>query len=167
MANPIQKNDLISDDALRALEDVALATRGQREHGCAHGILQAICWLHTDGREPTANNDALAAALQKVSELEKAYSDLQKLMKENAATQRSVAAEKRKYCQTQPQTKPSVKRLSENVETYIRLTNSQTQSLKGLAEVYAKNIVEIDIQKKSYNELYQTYNAPQRRAQQK
>ncbi len=52
-----------------------------------------------------------------------------------------------------------MKRLSENIDTYIRLTNSQTQSLKGLAEVYAKNIVEIDIQKKSYNELYQTYNA--------
>ena len=161
MANPIQKNDLISDDALRALEEMSRLLREDKENMDAlmASFKQYAGSIQTATTANNGNNDALAAALQKVSELEKAYSDLQKLMKENAATQRSVAAEKRKYAKLTADEAESVKRLSENVETYIRLTNSQTQSIKGLAEVYAKNIVEIDIQKKSYNELYQTYNA--------
>ena len=161
MANPIQKTDLISDEALRALEEMSRLLREDKENMDA---LMASFKQYAGSIQPAvaannSNNDALTAALQKVSELEKAYSDLQRLMKENAATQKAVAAEKRKYAKLTADEAESVKRLSENVETYIRLTNSQTQSLKGLAEVYAKNIVEIDIQKKSYNELYQTYNA--------
>ena len=161
MANPIQKTDLISDEALKALEEMSRLLREDKENMDA---LMASFKQYAGSIQPAvaannSNNDALTAALQKVSELEQAYSDLHKLMKENAATQKAVAAEKRKYAKLTADEAESVKRLSENVETYIRLTNSQTQSLKGLAEVYAKNIVEIDIQKKSYNELYQTYNA--------
>ena len=154
MANPIQKNDLISDEALRALEEMSRLLREDKENMDA---LMASFKQYAGSIQPAvaasnSNNDALTAALQKVSELEKAYSDLQKLMKENAATQRSVAAEKRKYAKLTEEEATDVK----NLRMELKWLNDED---KEVASYVKKKIEAINAEKMSYNQLQQTYNA--------
>ena len=147
MANPIQKGDLISDDALRALEEMSRLLREDKENMDAlmASFKQYAGSIQTATNANNGNNDALAATLQKVSELEKAYSELQKAMKENTETQKGVNEEKRKYKKLTDDEKQAVEDLK--------------RSLAGTAQEQIKATQTIDIQSKSYNELYQTYNA--------
>lgn len=154
MANPILKTDLITDDALRALEEMSRLLREDKENMDAlmASFKQYAGSIQTATSASNGNNDALAAALQKVSELEKAYSDLQKAMKENAATQKAINAEKRKYAKLTEEEAAAVRSLAQGWDAYAEMVK------KGHT-VTLRNKEDIDIQNKSYNELYQTYNA--------
>lgn len=154
MANPIQKGDLISDEALKALEEMSRLLREDKENMDA---LMASFKQYAGSIQPSiaannGNNDALTAALQKVSELEKAYSDLQKLMKENAATQKAVAAEKRKYAKLTAEEATEVK----NLRTELKWLNDEDKEVSSYVK---KKIEAINAEKMSYNQLQQTYNA--------
>ena len=161
MANPILKDDLISQEALDALErmskllhDDALAMEAMiRATGQYAGSLGSMI------QQQQQDNAALQTYAERIENLENALAKMQKMMAENKATQAALNAEKRKYAKLTDEEAQRVRGLSDNIEKYIKLTNSQVASLKGLASVYAKTTVEIDVQNKSYNELYQTYNA--------
>ena len=154
MANPIQKNDLISDEALRALEEISRLLREDKE---SMEALMGTCKQYAGTIQSVTatnngSNDALTAALQKISELEKAYSDLQKAMKANAATQKAINAEKRMYSKLTQEEATEVK----NLRTELKWLNDED---KNVVEYVKKKIAAINTEKMSYNQLQQTYNA--------
>ena len=154
MSNPIQKSDLISDEALQALEEMSRLLREDKENMDAlmASFRQYAGSIQTATNANSSNNDALTAALQRISELERAYADLQRVMRENTETRKRVNEEKRKYKKLTEDEIQSVKKAAEEYQDWVNMLH------KGY-DIHLVNRQEIDKEKKSYNELQQTYNA--------
>ena len=147
MANPIKKDDLISDDALKALEEMSRLLREDKENldALMATYKQYAGVIQTSSAANSGSNEELTKALQKISELEKAYSDLKKVMHDNSETQKKVNEEKKNY-----------KKLTDDE---IKSIEDLKKSLQGSVNEQMKAIDSIDVEKKSYNELNQIYNA--------
>lgn len=147
MANPILKDDLISQEALDALErmskllhDDALAMEAMiRATGQYAGSLGSMI------QQQQQDNAALQTYAERIENLENALAKMQKMMAENKATQAALNDEKRKY-----------KKLTDEEAESVR---NLTRALAGTEQERKDAIEQINIEKKSYNELYQTYNA--------
>jgi DNA repair exonuclease SbcCD ATPase subunit len=161
MANPILKSDLIEEGLQQELDKLlkTITDIGNGLTGLRGGVTQYAQSMNEAVRGTHDNAEEMTKMAARISQLEDYVKKLSAAERENNNARKAVNAEKRKYAKLTAEEAASVKRLSDNIGTYTRLANSQAQSLKGLTEVYAKNIVEIDTQKKSYNELYATYNA--------
>ena len=145
MANPILKDDLISQEALDALErmskllhDDALAMEAMiKATGQYAGSLGSMI------QQQQQDNAALQTYAERIENLENALAKMQKMMAENKATQAALNDEKRKY-----------KKLTDEEAESVR---NLTRALAGTEQERKDAIEQINIEKKSYNELYQCF----------
>ena len=161
MANPISKSDIIQDGLDGLLEKVNSEFEKMVGNlsNLRNGYVQTA---QTIGQNVTANSnnaDALAkeaAALNAVEDGIKKVDSTTKMLTED---KKRLNEEARKYKKLTDDEKESVKKLSSDLEYYVRLMHSSSEANQKLGQLYAKNIKEINVQNKSYNELYATYNA--------
>ena len=161
MANPILKSDIIQDGLDGLLEKVNSEFEKMVGNlsNLRNGYVQTA---QTIGQNVTANSnnaDALAkeaAALNAVEDGIKKVDSTTKMLTED---KKRLNEEARKYKKLTDDEKESVKKLSSDLEYYVRLMHSSSEANQKLGQLYAKNIKEINVQNKSYNELYATYNA--------
>ena len=161
MANPILKSEIIENGLDTLLEKVngEFVKMIGNLTDLRSGYVQTA---QTIGQNVTANSNNAesllkeAAALGAVEEGIKKVDSTTKMLTED---KKRLNEEARKYKKLTDEEKESVKKLSSDLEYYVKLMHSQNEANQKLGQLYAKNIAEIDIQKKSYNELYQTYNA--------
>lgn len=159
--NPIQFNDLVSESAIEGLQRLidTIDKLLQQMDGLKSATQQSAQAYTQQVQAIQTDTAAMAEMAVKVATLERGYEDLQKVYEKLKSDKKQLAEEQRKYKKLTAEEAESVRHLSATIDDYIRLTNSENKSLKWLADAYGKNIVEIDMQKKSYNELYATYNA--------
>lgn len=154
MANPIRKEDLIGAGVQEALDAMAERLKTIAEY---LGKLEnaTIRYAQVEAQGLTAKQNDVAAMTEeakRISELEDMVKKLQAAKKAQSDTEKALAAERRKYAKLTAEEVERVKSLSKGWNDYVDIIkNGHTVTLQGTQG--------IDLQNKSYNELYQTYNA--------
>ena len=147
MANPIQKNDLITDGALEALTTMSTTLSTIAENLTK---AKAACqgWGEEEKKTAAATGDnveELSKMSARITQLEDAIKKLNAAEKENENARRSVNEQKRLY-----------RKLTDDE---IKSVEDLKRALAGSVEEQMAAVKAIDTEKKSYNELNQTYNA--------
>ena len=147
MANPIQKNDLITDEALSALTTMSTTLSTIAENLTK---AKAACqgWGEEEKKTAAATGDnveELSKMAARITQLEDAIKKLNAAEKENENARRSVNEQKRLY-----------RKLTDDE---IKSVEDLKRALQGSVDEQMKAVNAIEVEKKSYNELNQVYNA--------
>lgn len=147
MANPIKKDELVTDEALGQLKLMA-----DRLTIIAENLTKAKEACQSWGEEEkknsatTSNNvEELSKMAARITQLEDAIKKLNAAEKENENARRSVNEQKRLY-----------RKLTDDE---IKSVEDLKRALQGSVDEQMKAVNAIEVEKKSYNELNQVYNA--------
>ena len=154
MANPIKKDELVTQDALEQLDKMAVTLTTIADN-LAKAKTACQGWAVEEGKAATATGDnveELTKANARISQLEDTIKKLTAAEKENNEQLKKNNEEKRKYKKLSEEEAAAVRSLAQGWDAYAEMVK------KGHT-VTLRNKEDIDIQNKSYNELYQTYNA--------
>ena len=154
MANPILKSDLIEDGLQQEL-DKLLATMEKLVGGLNNlrgATVQQAQATMQDLSTMQDSAEAYAKASAQIAAMEKALIEERKVTEQLTADIKKLKEEKVKYGKATEDEKANVKSLYEEYKALAgEMRNGST--------VTKDRIREIDMEKKSYNELYATYNA--------
>lgn len=154
MANPIKKDELVTEEALNQLNAMATTLTTIAENLTK---AKAACqgWGEEEKKNVATTGDnveELTKMSARISQLEDTIKKLTAAEKENNEQLKKTNEEKRKYKKLSEEEAAAVRSLAQGWDAYVELVK------KGHT-VTLRNKEDIDIQNKSYNELYQTYNA--------